>query len=164
MKPLAQWSTARLLATLLGGLVLLVAVLQTLETLLPSHEPAPTVPPINNEEPEKPLRPQVRKLGSDTVQVKLEGHRTSTITLTGDSDGADRLLKCIADEIEQAFPETPPEADADSGIDAPRISRRAERRKMRDQLDRITQGCFLDTAQDKLPSDLGELLDDAEPR
>jgi len=164
VKPPAQWSTARLLATLLGGLVLLVAVLQTLETVLPPDEPATTVSPPNNKEPEEPLRPQVRKLGSDTVQVDLEGYRKSTITLTGDPDGADRLLKCIADEIEQAFPEIPPDDDAGSGLDAPRISTLAERRRMRDQLDRITQGCFLDTAQHKFPSDLGELLDDTEPR
>ncbi len=86
-------SRVRALGLLLGGLALFAVGFNLLERLV-----APTTAPVavptaeHRSDPIEPIRPQVRKVGSDGVVIDAGELRRTTIVIDGSSEEVDLLL------------------------------------------------------------------------
>ncbi len=140
-------SRVRALGLLLGGVVLFVVGFNLLERLVTPDRPSPTVPTEEDRSDSiEPIRPEVRKLGSDGIVIDAGEHRRTTIVIDGTAEDVDVLLACIEEGIERSFSDggsfVPPGRD---GWLTRRAHRRAIAKHVGDEVDRIKDRCMEST-------------------
>ncbi len=137
-------SRVRALGLLLGGLALFAVGFNLLERLVaPDSAPVAVPTAEHRSDPIEPIRPQVRKVGSDGVAIDAGELRRTTIVIDGSSEDVDLLLACLEEGIEQSFSDggsfVPPGSD---GWLTRRAHRRAIAKHVSDEIDRIKDQCM----------------------
>ena len=137
-------SRVRALGLLLGGLALFVVGFNVLERLVAPGSPRVALPTDEQRgDPIEPIRPEVRRLGSDGVVIDAGELRRTTIVIDGSSEDVDLLLACLEEGIEQSFSDggsfVPPGSD---GWLTRRAHRRAIAKHVGDEIDRIKDQCM----------------------
>lgn len=140
-------SKVRGLGLFLGGLVLFAAGFNLLERLVAPGAPPEAVPTeADRTDPFEPIRPEVRKLGSDGVVIDVGELLRTTIVTDASSEDVDLLVSCLEEGIEQSFSDggsfVPPGSD---GWLTRRAHRRAIVKHVRDEIDRIQDECMQST-------------------
>jgi hypothetical protein len=109
----------------------------------PGSPPAAVRTKEQRGDPIEPIRPEVRRLGSDGVVIDAGELRRTTIVIDGSSEDVDLLLACLEEGIEQSFSDggsfVPPDSD---GWLTGRAHRRAIAKHVSDEIDRIKDHCM----------------------
>ena len=133
-----DWTKGRVVLWFVVGLLVLAGIFQVLETLV---GPAPDAAVATGEpqpvEPTLPIRPEVRLVNGNIIEIDIGALWNTKITIRDDSKRIEAVLACIRNGLDESFPEA---AEGSRGW----WERREEKRRAKNLAMRIQRTCMSD--------------------
>ena len=132
------WTGGRVVLWFVVGLLVLAGVFQVLETLVgPAPDSAAATDDVQPVEATLPIRPEVRLVNGNIVEIDVGSLWNAKITMGDDPDKIEAVVACIRDGLDESFPEA---AEGSRGW----WERREESRRAKNLALRIQRTCMSD--------------------